>query len=114
MRMRRRPNNEIARELFQRRARYPQRNVFWTPNLTAVLFASTLTAGCQLAGIRSRGRAAHLTSLRTRRSVSTRPRNLQGGGVFHQPLQLGVVHAHDIDELYISTSNRQIWLGVAI
>jgi len=29
-----RSNNEIARHLFQRRPRYPQRNVVWTPNLT--------------------------------------------------------------------------------
>ena len=32
VRWRRRSNNEIARQLFQLRRRYPQRNVFWTPN----------------------------------------------------------------------------------
>src|SRR5262249_16308512 len=34
VRWRRRSNNEIARQLFQRRRCYPQRNVFAPPNLT--------------------------------------------------------------------------------
>src|SRR5262245_48566826 len=73
--------------------------------------ASFFTAGWQLAEIRSLRRAARLTSLPARRSVSKRPRNLQGGAFFitvaiggwcTPTILMSCIY------IYISISSRQI------